>query len=61
MASEETMLNEVKVVKFLSGDEERRRKYLEAFPQRWANDSHFIRAACQHYMKILEKELQVKV
>lgn len=48
---------EAVVVRFFVGDRSRRAVFLKRYPDRFPNDSSFIRAACQFFSRHLEEEL----
>jgi hypothetical protein len=51
-------------VRFFNGDKARRQEFMKRYPDRWDNDSHFIRAACQYFMKTFndmeQKQFEIK-
>lgn len=53
-------LEEFTGVLFFKGDKASRNRVRRLFPGRWSNDSHFVRAAVQHFMKSLERESRTK-
>lgn len=47
--------DEVTVVRFFRGDRKRRENFLLRYPDRFDSDSEFIRAACQFFMRSIDK------
>ena len=53
-------LTEGKHVRFFEGDEKKRLSYIAKQKGRWKDDSEFIRAACQFFMRCLDEEQLLK-
>lgn len=56
-----TAFQEITTIRFFKGDKKKRTAYAKRFPGRWDNDSSFIRAAIQNFMRQLDQEQDNKV
>lgn len=54
---EKNTLDDPIVIRFFPGDRQRMQEFVDAFPDRFENVSHFVRCAVQFYLKNCRKDM----